>query len=154
MSITINDKGLEQGLDKLLRTIDQSHDAGLGAGAALLEAVDKSTTAYLGMSGATRASSFAAPLDERYSAKAQAAYSEAASLLAGFQGHSGKPLLEDSGVSLGVGEKGIILTTPTDYAADLEIERAGEKAHLGPTMSAEAGEVTRIIANFSRQALR
>lgn len=30
--ITIQDKGLEQGLDKLLRTIDQAQDAGLGAG--------------------------------------------------------------------------------------------------------------------------
>ena len=157
MSILIDDKALMAGLDKLFNDggiIDQGTDEGLADGADILELVDKQTTAYLGMSGATRASSFAAPLDQRWAGKASAAYAEAQALLQDFTGHEGKPFLEDSGIVLGAGEKGIGLTTPTTYAADLEIDDAAAKAHLEPTLFSEALSVTAAIARASKAKLR
>jgi hypothetical protein len=153
MPLTIDNKGLLSGIDRLLKTIDQAQDDGLDAGAALLQAVDQSTTAYRGMSGATRDSTMAARMGPGYDAKAGAAYSAAQAALSGFTGHAGQAVSQDSGVTLAAGEKGALLTNFTDYADKLEIENAGEKAHIGPTISAEGPEVTRIIANFSKRAL-
>ncbi len=153
MPFSIDNKSILAGLDRLLRAIDGAQDDGLDAGAALLQGVDSSTTAYRGMSGATRDSTMAARLGPNYDGRASAAYAAAQSDLAGFTGHQGKAVSQDSGVTLGAGEKGIILTNFTDYADQLEIADGGAKSHLGPTILAEGQEVTRIIANYSKQKL-
>jgi hypothetical protein len=41
---------------------------------------------------------------------------------------------------------GVILTSPTDYQRDLEVEYAGAKATLGPTLQAVALDLTRRAA--------
>jgi len=156
MPFTVDDSAILAGLDRLLATIEQEIvPAGLDAGAALLEAVDKSTTAYAGMSGATRDSTTAYAIGPKRdgSAKSSAGYAAAQAALAGFTGHSGQPLSQDAGITLADAEQGIILTNFTDYADKLEVEQAGAKAHLGDSLLSEATELTRIVANHSKARL-
>lgn len=112
---------------------------GLQAGAGDIEATAQATTAYDGMSGATRAATIAyvvgAGLDE--GTQADAAYTAAAGLLTGFTGHAGQPMLVSiPGPNPDVAE--IVLTVPTDYILDLETERAGEKAFIADALIAGA----------------
>lgn len=146
--MTLDDTKLTQGLAGLLARINEGADAGLVEVADLIETTDTQTDAYYGQSGATRASTLAAPLDASYASKAASAFNVAASLLTGFAGHDGKPLSEESGVTLGPHEKGVMLTNFTDYAENLERDAAGEKAHIGPTIAETALPATQLIAGF------
>lgn len=139
----------------MMAAIEEGVSAGLDQGAALVESVDKATTAYEGMSGATRESTTAYAIGpgKDGSAKVAEGYAAAQGALAGFTGHSGKPFRGDSGITLGPDERGIILTNYTDYADKLETEMAGAKAHLGDSMLSEATEITRIVANHTKQRL-
>jgi len=156
MPITIDDRGLYTGLERLLARIDQVTDTGLARGADHLEQVARATSAYEGMSGATRASTTAYAIGPNSDGSAEATQGFAAAVdqLTGFTGHQGQAVSQDSGVVLGPDEKGIILTVFTDYIDLLERELAGDKAFLGPTLASEDTTVTAIVAEASREALR
>lgn len=156
MPFVIDDKGLYTGLDRLLATIDEATDTGLERGADHLEAVAQATTAYVGMSGATRESTTAYVIGPGKDGSTEAAEGLAAAqaALAGFSGHQGQPLSQDSGVVLGSDQKGIILTSFTSYVDILEREDVADKAFLGPTLASEDTTVTQIVAEASREALR
>lgn len=155
MPLVIDTSGLIQGVARMLAAITQGADDGLDAGARLMEQVDRDTEAYVGMSGATRASTFATRIGPNKDSQREAdnAYSRAADLLTGFAGHAGKPFVGDSGIVLRPGERGIILSNGTDYAADLEISAGGQKAHIGPTVQATADQVTALVAAHIAKAL-
>lgn len=112
---------------------------GLEAGADIIEPDAAQTTAYRGMSGATRASTIAyvADVSDRGDSEILGAYNAAAGLLQGFTGHEGQPHL---GLVRGPGENEawIILTVPTDYILSLETENAGEKAFIADTLHQDA----------------
>ncbi len=152
MPLLIDDSELLAGLTGLLAHVDRGTDAGLAIGAAGMEADMKATQAHGDQSGATRDSYTAYVVGPNRDGSAEAAegYSAAAAALTGFTGHAGKALKEDSGVVLGEGEKGIILTAFTDYQDRLEIDNAGEKAVLGPTLQADAEAVTGLVATALR----
>ena len=126
--------------------------AGLAAGADLFQADLKATTAHGDVTSATRESYTAYVIGPHRdgSAEASAGYAAAAEKLTGAAGHTGKPLRQDSGVVLGQSQKGVILTAFTDYQDKLEIENAGEKATLGPTLQAHAETVTQLVATALR----
>lgn len=154
-TLTTDATGLIAGVAALLRAIEQGADDGLDAGAALMEQTDAQTDAYVGMSGATRRSTFATRIGPNKGSDAEAdrAYSEAADVLVGFTGHSGRPFIGDSGIILADGERGIILSNGTDYADKLEVESAGLKAHIGPTVQATADQVTALVAAGIKAAM-
>jgi hypothetical protein len=151
----VNDAALYAGLDRLLETIDRVTDVGLGRGAAHFQGVAQATTAYVGMSGATRGSTtgYAVSATRDGSAEAAAGFASAQAALTGFTGHQGKAVSEDSGVVLPPDSKGIILTSFTNYIDKLEIENAGAKAFLGPTLNSEADVVTGMVAQASKEGL-
>ncbi|HNP73853.1 MAG TPA: hypothetical protein PKK15_22245, partial [Kouleothrix sp.] len=80
-------------------------------------------------------------------------YAAAAQALAGYAGHGGQPLQQESGVHLADGERGMLLTSFTDYQDALETEHAGAKAVLGPTLQAEAQTITATVAGAIRELL-
>lgn len=144
---------LDRHMDQVATLAERGILAGLRRGMDDLEAVAKRTTAYRGMSGATRASTVgyvAGTPDGRE--RFAAAYAAAAELLTDFQGHDGRPFrvsesaIDDTTI---VG----VLTVPTDYIDHLEFDAAGAKAFLGPTLAAGAANVTQQIANASREEL-
>lgn len=108
---------------------------GMEAGADIIEAAASATTAYRGMSGATRASTIAYVADQadRGDAEIVAAYNAAAGRLQGFQGHEGQPHLGDA-PGPAANQTWIVLTVPTDYILNLETENAGEKAFLADSL--------------------
>lgn len=112
---------------------------GLRSGAARIESDAAATTAYQGMSGATRASTVAyvvgAGADE--TSQATAAANTAAGLLQNFTGHEGRSQLS-SVPGPGLWVAWIILTVMTDYILKLETERAGEKAFIADTLLSNA----------------
>lgn len=120
------------------RTILAIHP-GMEVGADIIEAQAASTTAYRGMSGATRVSTIAyvADQDDRGDAEIVAAYNAAAGRLQGFQGHEGQPHLGDV-AGPPSNQTWIVLTVPTDYILSLETENAGEKAFLADSLHQEA----------------
>jgi hypothetical protein len=145
---------LERELDELTRRITAAARRGLEAEAQAMERDAKNTSAYLGMSGATRASTIAFVVDEGDdgSARLAAAYATAAEHLAGFVGHAGNAHLEPSG-AVGPGEIAVVLTVPTDYIDNLEIEHGGEKAFIGPTMDKFRSRLARRAARSIREEL-
>lgn len=114
-------------------------EQGMDAGAANIEAEAAATTAYAGMSGATRASTIAYVATEQHTGAgaAQAAYGAAAAHLTGFQGHEGQPYL---GPVPGPGPDTIqiVETVPTDYIAEIEFDNAGAKAFLADALHQQA----------------
>lgn len=154
-SVTTDIKGVLAGLDQMMKRMSDGIDQGLNAGANLIEATDKETEAYLGMSGATRASSTAYVIGNGKdgSAEVSAGYQAAEAALTGFTGHEGRAQKTDSGITLQSSERGIILTSFTDYAQALEIENAGAKAHLGPSLLSKAKVVTGFVATSVKQKL-
>lgn len=151
-------RGFEQiirGTDDLEHDIIEGLFQGLVDGAEALEADAKDTSAYAGMSGATRASTTAYVVGPGHgdTAKIDQAHETASSLLDGFEGHSGKPFLEEKpgpdGDSLMV-----VLTVPTDYIGILETARAGEKAFIGPEMDKHAGQLFEAANRGVRRRLR
>lgn len=117
------------------------------AGADVIEAEAAATTAYRGMSGATRASTIAYVADSEDAGTAEivAAYNAAAGRLQGFSGHEGQAYLADA-PGPGPNQSWIVLTVPTDYIAALETENAGEKAFLADSLHGQAPQAFRAIA--------
>lgn len=128
---------------------------GMEAGADLIESAAAATTAYRGMSGATRASTIAYVADQDNAGDAEivAAYNAAAGRLQNFQGHEGQPLL--AGVrGPSSSQTWIVLTVPTDYILDLETELAGEKAFLADSLHSQAPQVVGALVNELKGAWR
>ncbi len=155
MPLSVDDTGLLTGLDRLLQAIDQATDDGLADGADLMQADLQATRAHGDQSGATRASYRAYPIGPGHdgSAESTSGYAAAADDLSGFTGHGGQALRQDSGVVLGADQKGIILTSFTDYQDKLETENAGDKATLGPTLQQDAEQATVMVAAASKRRL-
>ena len=137
--------GIDAIIANLRRLAQRSETAiadGLADGARIVEGDAQQTEAYVGMSGATRASTLAyvATAADSGASEATAAYTAAAGLLQNYTGHEGKAELVDvPGPSSS--EAWVVLTTPTDYAIKLETEFGGEKAFLGDTMHQDAPQV-------------
>jgi hypothetical protein len=130
------------------RLIIQGAVFGLTAGAAELQAADRATSAYVGVTGATRAASvcFVAGEGVESSGIFAAAVAEV---------ESHNPAhVEVNSVPIGDDELAVILTTPTDYAIHLERNYAGARAHLGPTMDAHAPSLTQHAAEGIAGVLR
>jgi hypothetical protein len=126
--------------------------AGMEQGADIIEADMHATTAYVGMSGATRASTIAyvATADDPNDSEPQSAHNTAAGLLSGFVGHNGQPLLE-SAPGPGTAQMMIVATVPTDYIIKLETERAGQKAFVGDTLTADAPQAFEAVVRALQQ---
>lgn len=126
---------------------------GMEAGADIIEAAAAATTAYRGMSGATRVSTIAYVADATDPGDAEivGAYNAAAGRLTGFAGHEGQPHL--GGVK-GPGEHQtwIVLTVPTDYIDALEFDDAGEKAFLADSLLQNAPLAFQALAAVVRGA--
>lgn len=108
----------------LQQQVPQSLAAGADAGAALIERTMADTDVYVGMSGATRASTvaFVATPDDPGDIAPLEALATAESLLNGFTGHQGQPELNDT-PGPAAGHVWIVATVPTDYAVSIVAER-------------------------------
>ena len=155
MPITVDDKNLIAGLDKMIARIFTGVENGLDDASTIAQDVMQHTDAHGDMSGATRASyrAFTIGGNRTGSAESASGYQAASSALSGFTGHSGKPQSTDSGVVLGADERGILLTSYTDYQDKLEQNNAGQKATIGPTLQATAQQMTRMAADGSKREL-
>ncbi len=155
MSLTIDDKGLYTGIDRLLARIIPAAEDGLAEAAALMQDDMQATSAHGDMSGATRASYRAFVIGGSHTGQAEAAsgYAAAQQALTGFRGHAGNAQSLDSGITLGDDERGILLTSYTSYQHVLETARAGEKAVLGPALIMGAPSATRFVAQRTKTAL-
>jgi len=138
---------------RLTRGTLQAIRPGMEAGADLIEVAAAATTAYRGMSGATRASTIAyvADMSDRGDSEIVAAYNTAAGLLQSFQGHEGQAHL---GLVRGPGanQAWIVLTVPTDYIISLETEAAGEKAFLADSLHGQAPAAFQALVSSLRGA--
>lgn len=138
---------LSAALDRLLDATRESIPVLLQRPAEAMQMAAEVTTAYVGMSGATRASTVAyVTTPERPNANAFAvAYDVAAEHLAGFTGHDGRP------ASISIegprrAEAWILLTVPTDYIIKLETENAGAKSFLPDAFAGVAPAIVPTIA--------
>lgn len=125
---------------------------GAARGAALMQQDAQETSAYKGMSGATRAGTVGFVADAEGKAGFEQAYSSVTQKLRGYTGHDGEPYRTPQPAP-SPSTIAVVLTVPTDYIDKLEIERAGEKAFLGPTLQQDARTVTALIADASREEL-
>lgn len=135
-------------LDALIPIARRGAIAGLVAsGAPALQQAAQATTAYRGMSGATRDSTvaFVVAAERPDPPEPDAAYADAARDLAGFVGHNGNPLSAPAG-DVPADAIRVALTSMTDYVDALEADNAGAKAFLGPTLQAQAPRLTRAAA--------
>ncbi len=153
--ITIDDTSLIAGLDKMLSRIFEGCEDGLADGADLAQDIMEHTDAHGDQSGATRASYRAFVIGGKHtgSAESSSGYSAAVSALSGFTGHSGRAESQDSGVTLTADERGVLLTSYTDYQIHLEQDQAGAKATIGPTLQATTQQMTRMAADGARAKL-
>jgi len=128
---------------------------GMQQGAGLVQDAMVVTTAYRGMSGATRASSiaYAATEQDTNDGEPTAAANTAAGLLQGFQGHAGQAYLTDA-PGPGQHAAAIIATVPTDYAIKLEQENAGEKAFIADALHQEAPAAFDAVVRATSEAWR
>jgi len=126
---------------RLMAQTQASFRPGMEAASDPIESAAAATTAYAGMSGATRAATIAYVADSEDTGTAEivAAYNAAAGRLQGFAGHEGQPYLADV-PGPGAHETWIVLTVPTDYISDLEHESAGEKAFLADSGFGQASQ--------------
>lgn len=152
MPFRIDDSGLLAGLARLERASSAAILSGLQDGADAGQAEMQATRAHGDQSSATRASYTAYVIGggRTGASEAAAGYAAAQAALAGFQGHAGKALSQNSGVVLGPNERGILYTSFTDYQDKLETENAAEKAVIGPTVISQANENTARVARRLR----
>lgn len=109
---------------------------GLAGGAAEAEAAMQATQAHGDVTGATRVGYRAYVVGPGQDGAAELA-GAVADVEAKNPGHSAT-----STGRLGEGNLGVIITCPTDYQYELEVENAGQRAVLGPTLDAYHGELT------------
>jgi uncharacterized protein YciW len=123
-------------------------------GAAQLQQDAQATTAYTGVTGATRAGTVAYVADAAGAGKFDAAYQAAAEKLAEARSPRGHVYRTPVPGPATPQDTAIILTVPTDYIDRLEFGTAGEKAFLGPTLAQDALAITAAIAAATREVLR
>ena len=152
---TVGFENLFRGLDDLEDDSIEGLYEGLQDGAELYEQGMKETTAYQGMSGATRTSSVAYVVSPNRNdfAKIEQAHAAAVALLSNFSGHEGKPMLEDR-PDPGNDSLMVVGTVPTTYQAKLETLNAGAKAFVGPELDKTAGQIFEAANNGVRRRLR
>ncbi len=144
-----------QRLDDIERDIRDELRIGMERGASIIESDGKATTAYKGMSGATRAGTVAYVADSQDNGLSHfgEALDAASALLSGFRGHFGQPHEESIG-SVGSDEIVIIYTVPTDYIDKIETGNGGEKAFLEDTFNVAAPQVIEEVAQAVAVLLR
>lgn len=149
--ITINDTDLFARLDELVeRHIPAQAEKGLQKQAAIAQSEMKATSAHGDITGATRDSYRAFVIGGSHTGASESAsgYAAAQAAIAGaVVSHGGAALSQDSGVHLGPDERGVILTSYTDYQDKLETDNAGAKAVLTPTLQANALAFTQAAAS-------
>ena len=136
----------------LIRNLDRMRDTALEGAAGGLDQASgditrdmQQTRAHGDVTGATRASYSARRVGQgQTGATAHAASVAAAASLN--PGHVASAAVSVAGI-------GVIIDSATDYQEDLETENAGEKAVLGPTLTAEHLELTAAAAAGSKKAL-
>ena len=155
MPFTVNDRGLYEGLARLVQAQSTGIDEGLQEGADVWQADLQSTRAHGDMSGATRGSYRAYVIGNGHNGAAESAsgYAAAQQALTGFAGHAGKALSQSVNVALGTA-RGILATAFTSYQDKLETELGGAKATLGPSATALAQTFTALVARGVRNRLR
>jgi hypothetical protein len=149
MPIVIDDTGLLAGLDKLLLHIPAQAEKGLQKQASIAQAEMEATTAHGDITGATRDSYRAFVIGGSHTGASEAASGYAAARAAignAITTHGGQALSQDSGVVLGPDERGVLMTSYTDYQDKLEIDNAGQKAVLAPTLQRNATAYTQAVA--------
>ncbi len=149
MPITIDDTGLMQGIDALLLHIPAQAEKGLAKQAATAQREMEDTSAHGDITGATRASYRAFVIGGSHDGGAEAAAGYAAAqaaIAAHANPHGGQALSQDSGIVLSQDERGVLITSYTNYQDRLEIDNAGQKAVLGPTLQANAQAFTAAVA--------
>lgn len=147
MPLRIDDSELLAGLDRLMIAIPTRAEAGLQESADIMQDAMQDTSAHGDVTGATRASYRAFVIGGAHTGASESA-SGLAAALANNPAHA---LSQDSGVALGADQRGILLTSYTDYQEKLETENAGEKAVIGPTLQQFAPLVIQLVA---KQGLR
>ncbi len=148
--IRIDDTGLLKGLDALLLHIPAQAEKGLARQASVAEAEMQGTSAHGDITGATRASYRAFVIGGSHTGASEATSGYAAAQAAigsSIVSHGGAALSQDSGVSLSPDERGVLLTSYTDYQDALEVDNAGQKAVLGPTLQQNALAFTQAVAD-------
>ncbi len=152
----VNDAALYVGLDKLLDALFTGVEDGLSDEATQAEAEMYATFAHGDITGATRASYRAFVIGGTHTGASEAAsgYAAAQAAISGaIVSHGGAALSQDSGISLSQDERGVLLTSYTDYQDKLETEKAAQKAVLGPTLQSHAQGFTAAAAKGSRSKL-
>lgn len=144
---------LEEGLHKLMALIEEVTQAGIDQAAPFVEQAMRDTVAHGDVTGATRAS-YRAMTATNAAQAAASGYAAAQALLAAGASHGGKALSAPSGITQDADTRVMVLTSFTDYQHRLEIDDAGEKAVLRPTLEAYSTDITRTIAGVSRERMR
>lgn len=136
----------------LIRNLDRFRDLALDGAAAGLDQETpritesmQQTTAHGDQTGATRAS-YSARRVGRGETGASAHAAGVAAVEELNPGHA-------ASASVSVAGMGVIIDSATDYQEQLETESTGDKAVLGPTIGAEAANLTAAAAAGSRRAL-
>lgn len=145
---------IERHLAQLDRQRRQAIRRAAVAGAATLQRDAQDTTAYVGVTGATRAGTVAYVADADGAGKFDAAYQAAAEKLAEARSPRGHVYRAPVPGPDAPTDTAILLTVPTDYIDQLEVNNAGEKAFLGPTLAQDALAITAAIAAATREVLR
>ncbi len=149
--ITINDTDLLSRLDELVtRHIPAQAEKGLAKQAGVAQGEMQGTSAHGDITGATRASYRAFVVGGSHTGAAESASGLDAAIAAianATTDHGGRPASMDSGIVLGPDERGVLLTSYTDYQDRLEIDDAGAKAVLTPTLQQNAQAFTQAVAD-------
>lgn len=148
--ITIDDTNLIAGLDRLLATIAERTERGLAKQASVAQGEMQATSAHGDITGATRDSyrAFVVGGTQTGASESASGYAAAQAAIAGaIVSHGGHALSQDSGVSLTQDQRGVLLTSYTDYQDKLETENAGQKAVLAPTLQQNASLFTKAVAD-------
>lgn len=145
-----NDADLLAHLDQLIeQRIPAQVDRGLAKQASIAEAEMHATTAHGDITGATRASYRAFVIGGPHTGSAEAAsgYAAAEAAISGHANpHGGHALSDDSGVTLGADDRGVLMTSFTDYIDRLVIDNAGQRDALTPTLQRNAQLFTQAVA--------
>ena len=140
---------LDSGLAGLRERVYQGAAAGLDDAAQAMQATAQATTAYHGVTGATRAGTVAFVVGA--GVESGGVFNEA---VAAVRDANPDHVDTSGGGTIGDNELAIVLTVPTDYQVKLEIENAGARAFLGDALNAHAPEATAAAARGIAGVLR
>lgn len=146
MPFTFDDSDLLSKLDTLMLHIPQQAERGLDEVAAEAQTTMQATSAHGDITGATRASYRAIVIGGGRTGQAEAESgleAAIAAIAASKVDHGGRPASQDSGIHLTPDERGVILTSFTDYQDDLE---KSPKAVLAPTLQEYLQAFTQAVA--------